>query len=142
MMLPKPIVYIFIVIDQHCSLSSIAIPKDVNKLSQILAISKPDNNRVNLHAKICHFANTHSAETPIPIDSTLVLSGRAKLLAQQFGNNQGIGSSYQGMAQALVRNKGQLNQLAIADDGPDVPEGFISGKIDSLGIKLMRNLSS
>lgn len=81
------------------------IPKDVNKLYRLLAKSKTDTGRVNLLIKICRFDNVHSAENPVLLDSTLLISGRAKLLAEQIGYNEGIGLSYQVIAQAWCNRK-------------------------------------
>jgi two-component sensor histidine kinase/tetratricopeptide (TPR) repeat protein len=81
------------------------VPKDVKNLYQLLAKSKRDTGRVNLLIKICRFYNAHSAENPILPDSTLRISGRAKLLGEELGYDEGIGLSYQVMAQAWCNRK-------------------------------------
>ncbi|WP_143822186.1 tetratricopeptide repeat-containing sensor histidine kinase [Mucilaginibacter pedocola] len=41
----------------------------------------------------------------------------------------------------LVENEAGHNQLIIADDGPGLPEGFKTEKVETLGINLMRGLA-
>jgi two-component sensor histidine kinase/tetratricopeptide (TPR) repeat protein len=81
------------------------IPKDVTKLYQLLAKSRPDTNRINLLIKICRFDNAHSTQQPALLDSTIAICGRVIILAGRLDYAEGTGLSYQLMAQAFCGRK-------------------------------------
>ncbi|WP_439696833.1 histidine kinase dimerization/phosphoacceptor domain -containing protein [Mucilaginibacter sp. AW1-7] len=81
------------------------ISKNANSLYQLLSKSKPDTSRVNLLIKIGRFDNAHSAQQPALPDSALAVAGRANTLSEKLGYTEGVGLSYQIMAQAFCNKK-------------------------------------
>jgi two-component sensor histidine kinase len=113
-MLIKSLFFVFLLLlVTGMAYPQLPVSKDVNKLYSLLAKSKTDTNRVNLLIKICRFDNALSAENPVLLDSTLVIATRAKSLAEQIGYKEGVGLSYQVLAQAWCNRKsfGKSNEL-------------------------------
>ncbi|MDP9076148.1 MAG: ATP-binding protein [Bacteroidota bacterium] len=82
-----------------------AIPKDVNSLYDQLKTSKADTGRVSILIKICRYDNENSIQQPALLDSSLAVGSRAKTLSDKLGYAEGIGLSYQVIAQAWCNKK-------------------------------------
>ncbi|MDP9076149.1 MAG: tetratricopeptide repeat protein [Bacteroidota bacterium] len=82
-----------------------AIPKEVNSLYEQLKKSNADTSRVSIFIKICRYDIVNSARQPALLDSALSVANRAKVLSDKLGYSEGIGLSYQLMAQAWCGKK-------------------------------------
>lgn len=88
-----------------CAYAQPAIPKDIYKLQKQLAQSKADTGRVSILIGMSRYYAGRAVDKPIQQDSALATATRAYTLSAGLSYTEGIGLSYQAMAQAWCKKK-------------------------------------
>jgi len=81
------------------------VPSNLNILQKQLVKSNADTGRVSILVQISRYYNANSANHPGILDSALLYANRANGLAIKLSYPEGVGLSYQVMAQAWCNKK-------------------------------------
>ncbi|OCX52125.1 hypothetical protein BEL04_11570 [Mucilaginibacter sp. PPCGB 2223] len=118
---------------QSENLDLICMPEYVNEMIQHLKVSSNLDNRIFFEKQVDDIYLDVTQAVPLGLILNEAITNAIKYAYP--ADEAGI------IYISLVKGKGPLIHLTIADNGPGLPEGFDIGKAESLGLNLMKGLS-